>query len=400
MKWDQVKLKVVSILVGGYAFKSSNMTDTCLPNYLPVIKIGNVSISGTLDLKNVQYHKYTKDLEGYNIKVGDVLIAMTGATVGKVSISSQNDLLLNQRVGLIRPKKDVITQRYLHHALCNAIFYEYCQNTAGGGAQGNISPSQILEYSIPLPPLHIQEQIADTLDKADALRRKDQELLTKYDELAQAIFYDMFGDPVRNEKGWEVKKLKEISIKIHSGNTPMGGSNVYVEKGITFFRSQNVWKNRLDYDDIAYLDEKTHKSMSKSSLHHRDILMTKTGRINTENSSLGRAAIFLGNDNTANVNGHVYLIRLQKGEVNEFVLHILTTKEYRNLIREVCVGGIDKRQLNKDHIEQFPIIYPPLHLQGMFVNKLLLLQKQKNHLEVTAKESENLFNKLMNLNFS
>jgi type I restriction enzyme S subunit len=120
----------------------------------------------------------------------------------------------------------------------------------------------------------------------------------------------------------------------------------------------------------------------------------------TENSSLGRAAMFLGEDNTANVNGHVYLIRLKKDEANEFILHILTTKEYRNLIREVCVGGIDKRQLNKDHIEEFPIIYPPLKHQYDFVTKLLLTQNQKKQLEVSAKESKNLFNKLMNLNFS
>jgi restriction endonuclease S subunit len=64
------------------------------------------------------------------------------------------------------------------------------------------------------------------------------------------------------------------------------------------------------------------------------------------------------------------------------------------------VGGIDKRQLNKDHIEEFPIIYPPLKHQYDFVTKLLLTQNQKKQLEVSAKESKNLFNKLMNLNFS
>jgi type I restriction enzyme S subunit len=74
---------------------------------------------------------------------------------------------------------------------------------------------------VPLPPLHIQEQIADTLDKADALRRKDQELLEKYDELAQAIFYDMFGDPVRNERGWECRILSDLA-EIIMGQSPPG----------------------------------------------------------------------------------------------------------------------------------------------------------------------------------
>ncbi|HFI5291053.1 TPA: restriction endonuclease subunit S, partial [Citrobacter freundii] len=96
-------------------------------------------------------------------------------------------------------------------------------------------------------------------------------------------------------------------------STPKGGSKVYVDKGITFFRSQNIWKNDIRLDDVAYIDEKTHNSLKKSSLKHKDILMTKTGRFNTKNSSLGRAALFLGDDDSANINGHVYLIRLRQG---------------------------------------------------------------------------------------
>ena len=115
-------------------------------------------------------------------------------------------------------------------------------------------------------------------------------------------------------------------------------------------------------DDIAYIDEATHVSMNRSSLKHGDILMTKTGRINTENSSLGRAALYMGEDDAANVNGHVYFIRLRGGVNNKFILRILVSDEYKDYIRNVCVGGIDKRQLNKDHIENFPIICPPKSL--------------------------------------
>lgn len=70
----------------------------------------------------------------------------------------------------------------------------------------------IEDLQIPLPPLPIQKRIAEILDAADALKRKDQELLKKYNELAQAIFIDMFGDPVKNEKGWEEVMLKDWSL--------------------------------------------------------------------------------------------------------------------------------------------------------------------------------------------
>lgn len=106
--------------------------------------------------------------------------------------------------------------------------------------------------------------------------------------------------------------------------------------------------------------------MKKSSLKHKDILITKTGRINTENSSLGRAALFLGKDDSANINGHVYLVRLDGSVVPEYVISILTSEAYRKYIRKVCVGGIDKRQINLDQVEEFPIILPSVEQQNEF----------------------------------
>ncbi|PBH55551.1 restriction endonuclease subunit S [Clostridioides difficile] len=205
----------------------------------------------------------------------------------------------------------------------------------------------------------------------------------------------MFGNPVNNPRGWEVKRLNDISTEILSGTTPKGGSQVYIEKGIIFLRSQNVWKNKLVLDDVAYIDEETHNSMKKSSLKNRDILITKTGRINTENSSLGRAAMFLGEDDSANINGHVYLIRLKKNIINEFVLFILTIDVYREYIRSVCVGGIDKRQINKEHLEEFPIILPPVELQNEFVGFIKEVDKLKLKIEDSLKQLEDNFNSLM-----
>jgi type I restriction enzyme S subunit len=266
---------------------------------------------------------------------------------------------------------------------------------ANGSSVPQLNNKQISPLSIPLPPLDQQKKIAAILDAADAYRKKTKALIVKYDELTQSLFLDMFGDPVGNPKGWKVNNLKNISNKIHSGNTPKGGSKVYVDEGITFFRSQNVWKNRIVYDDVVFIDQATHDKMLKSSLKHRDILMTKTGRINTENSSLGRAAMYLGEDDQANVNGHVYLIRLNEGVLNEFVLHILTTKQYRGHIRRVCVGGIDKRQLNKGHIEDFPIISPPIDMQENFISRLLLMKQHKDKLKASLAQAEDLFNSLL-----
>lgn len=274
-------------------------------------------------------------------------------------------------------------------------YIEELRKQAIGGVIKYIKLENLTEALIPLPDIKIQKHIVFNLSKAKGLIDKRTEQIGELDTLIKARFVEMFGDPIKNPMGWKVKKLGELSIQINSGNTPKGGEQVYVDKGIAFFRSQNVWKNRLEMDDIAYIDETMHKSMSRSSLKHGDILMTKTGRINTENSSLGRAALYLGEDDKANVNGHVYFIRLKPNINNRFILRILVSNEYRDHIRSVCVGGIDKRQLNKNHIEDFPIICPPEDMVDEYVAFSDQVDKLKVEVQKSLDELQTLFNSLM-----
>ena len=274
-------------------------------------------------------------------------------------------------------------------------YIEELRKQAIGGVIKYIKLGNLTNALIELPSIHKQRSIVDILEKIRNVIAMRNAEVNKLENLVRARFVEMFGEPVTNPKGWPVKKLKELSIQINSGNTPKGGAENYVEEGITFFRSQNVWKDRLEMDDIAYIDAETHASMKKSSLKHGDILMTKTGRINTENSSLGRAALYEGEDDKANVNGHVYFIRLKPGINNKFVLRILVSPEYRDLIRSVCVGGIDKRQLNKEHIEDFPIICPPADMVNEYIALAERIAKSKAAVQKALDQAQLLFDSLM-----
>ena len=323
---------------------------------------------------------------------GDLIIAVSGDP-GEPSILNVDACIHDGFVGLRNLDNTMVYTPYLYRFF--KYFKEKNKSLAVGAIYKNLNTDQIKGLKIPLPPLPQQKKIAAILDHADQIRQLNKQIIKKYDQLTQSLFLDMFGDPVTNPMGWEVKKLEEVTTKIHSGNTPKGGSKVYVSHGIMFFRSQNVWRNRIELEDIAHLDISTHNSMKKSSLKHRDILMTKTGRINTENSSLGRAAMYLGENDKANVNGHVYLIRPNGVIINEFILFILTTIQYRDYIRRVCVGGIDKRQINKNHIEDFPIVNPPIVYQRNFVNRLQAIEAQKAQAQASLQKSEELFNSLL-----
>jgi type I restriction enzyme S subunit len=264
---------------------------------------------------------------------------------------------------------------YLYYFL--ETYIEELRKQAIGGVIKYIKICNLSDAVIELPSIEKQKKIVKILKSSKKCLDMRNTQMAFLDGLIKARFVEMFGDAVANPKKWPVKKLKDLSVQINSGNTPKGGSENYVKEGIAFFRSQNVWKNRLEMEDIAYIDAKTHANMKRSSLKHGDILMTKTGRINTENSSLGRAALYLGEDDMANVNGHVYFIRLKPGVSNMFVLRILVSPEYVDLIRGVCVGGIDKRQLNKEHIEDFPIICPPTDMVNEYVKFVCQVDKSK-----------------------
>ncbi|MDR2651102.1 MAG: restriction endonuclease subunit S, partial [Prevotellaceae bacterium] len=167
-----------------------------------VVKIGNITSNG-IEVDKIEYYSFI-GLEKYIIRKGDILIAMTGATVGKMCVSQLNNCLINQRACIIRGK--TINNAYLSYLLKAKEFYDYCQNNAGGGAQGNISPTQILNYKIPLPPLEVQEQIVAEIETYQKI----------IDGARQVI--ENWKPKIKVDEKWEMVKLGEY-IDFVSGLT-------------------------------------------------------------------------------------------------------------------------------------------------------------------------------------
>lgn len=320
------------------------------------------------------------NVDFYHQESSYVAVVKDGAGIGRTALYPAKSSVIGTMQYLL-PKKNVLPEY-----LCYVVKYMHLEKYFSGATIPHIYFKEYKSEEFNLDSLDKQVKIVSILGKIEKVIQSRQKELKLLDELIKARFVEMFGDPISNPMEWPVKRLAEISLLITNGNTPKGGSENYVDKGIMFLRSQNVWRNRIDLGDVAYIDETTHFAMEKSSVHNKDILITKTGRINTENSSLGRAALFHGKDNSANINGHVYLVRLDGTMIPEYVVAILTGEPYRRYIRKVCVGGIDKRQINLDQVEDFPIILPPLELQKQFANFVAQIDK----LKVVVKLTENI----------
>ena len=176
-EWENRKMKTLVSFINGYAFDSASFKTVGL---YPVIRIGNI-VNENISYESCTYVNQNDGLDGYSIKEGDLLIAMSGATTGKVGrVKSNQKGYINQRVGIIRGNYI----EGIFYILQTFGFEEYVKLSSIGSAQPNISSTGILNFTIPVPPLSEQHLIATYLDnkcsQIDSLIALKQ---TKIDEL-------------------------------------------------------------------------------------------------------------------------------------------------------------------------------------------------------------------------
>jgi type I restriction enzyme S subunit len=189
----------------GFAFKSGLFKE----NGLPIIRITNVD-GRNIDLTDVKYFDpvdYRENIKSYEVINGDILIAMSGATTGKIGYYSHStSAYLNQRVGKFLPKEEILNNRFLYHFLLSKVVEIYV--FAGGAAQPNLSSNMLMEkLEIPVPPLEVQEEIVITLDLFTTL---EAELEAELE--ARKMQYTHYRDSLLGFEGKEVewKTLGEL----------------------------------------------------------------------------------------------------------------------------------------------------------------------------------------------
>ncbi|EJL6632415.1 restriction endonuclease subunit S [Vibrio cholerae] len=180
--------------------------------------------------------------------------------------------------------------------------------------------------------------------------------------------------------GWSMVRLGEIVTKMGSGSTPRGGQKAYVDDGVIFLRSQNVWNEGVRLDDVAYISDEVHQKMSNTKVLPGDVLLNITG------ASLGRTTIFPSDFVEANVNQHVTIIRLIELEMNKFVHLGLMSPMVQKLVwgRQV---GMAIEGLSKKVLEQFEFPIPPINEQHRIVAKVDELMTLCDQLEQQTEAS-------------
>lgn len=226
MSSELVQLGDVADFINGYAFKPSDWGD----EGKKIIRIQNLTNS------DKPYNRTNvKVPEKYLVKNNDILVSWS-ATLD-VFEWQDDDALLNQHIFKVVPDYKKVDKQYFKFALKKAI--TEVLSFLRGSTMKHINRGDFLSLKIPLPPLAEQQRIADILDKAEAITQKREQALTLCDEFLRATFLDMFGDPVSNPKGWDVKKLSRFG-EVITGSTPSRGKPEYYGNHIEWIKSDNI----------------------------------------------------------------------------------------------------------------------------------------------------------------
>lgn len=333
-------------------------------------------------IKNINFYKSEKPY---------IAIVKDGSGVGRTMILPEKSSVIGT-MQYIFPR-DNIDIRYLYYAITSMDLSKYCT----GIAIPHIYFKDYKKEKLNLPSISEQVNIANKLDLMQKIIDLKQQQIENLEELIKSQFVEMFGDPFDSSK-WKLKKLGEVVESIYDG-TNIPPKYYQTEGKVLFLRIQNVWRNEFRLEDSVYVSEETNKRYIDTSLKKGDLLITKIGRYFTKESSLGRVAIYLGEDNKANYSNNIMKIRV-KDEINsEFLNILLNLDDYQKYIRRVSKGGTDKRALSKSVIEKFPIINPPIELQKQFIEIVRQINKQKVILKKSLKEIKELQESLMNRYF-
>lgn len=383
MSWEMVKLDELCKMNSGGTPSRTNLS--FYNGDIPWAKISDIENAEGGVIKYTEEHLTVDGLASINNRLfdkGTLLLAMYGS-VGKVAFAGL-EMSTNQAILGIKIKDESkLSYSYLKYWF--QTIKEMLLNRAVGGTLQNISLGIVKDLQIPLPPLDTQKRIAEILDAADALKRKDQELLQKYDKLAQAIFIDMFGDPVKNEKGWPVKTIGEFG-QISTGNTPSRvESENFNTKYIEWIKTDNIDEYNIFISQASEYLSKIGLLKGRSTPAGSLLVACIAGSID----SIGRAAL---TNREVTFNQQINAINPNEN-VNSIFLYYLI-KNSRKHIQSHASNGM-KRMLSKGEFEKIKLILPSIIVQKEFESIITQMYSQYEKVKSSNDMSNSLFQTLL-----
>ena len=375
--WEYKKLGEVGKIVTG-STPSTKDESNYSPREYCFVKPSDLPSEGIADIEETEYYVSQVGLSKSRVlPVGSVLVSCIGS-IGKIGILTK-EACSNQQINAIIPQ-DETDSRFIAYSLYAQRFV--LESIANAPVVPIINKTDFSKIRIGIPPLSTQLAIVSELDKINELIRLKKEQLKDFDNLAQSLFYEMFGDPVENEKGWEVKKLGEIG-EFKNGLNFSKDENGHSIKflGVSDFQNKkSITSDQLDY-------------ISLSECVQEDYLL-KTGdivfvRSNGKKELIGRSVKMYITEPTT-YSGFCIRCRITDEKVDkDYIAILLKTPIIRQLMTN-SGRGCNISNLNQKVLNSIPIILPPLSLQRLFAQRIEQIEREKSEVQKSIQDLETL----------
>ncbi len=389
--WHKLQLKRHCSVSGGFAFPSDSLGD----EGTPVIRIGDILTDGSVSLTNCKYVgngdsiAYSK----YRVSAGDLLMAMTGATIGKAGWYKEKETaLLNQRVGTFKAGA-TIDVNFLWYVLASAGYQEHIRLTAFGGAQPNISDTGMLAYETAFPSLLEQRTIAAFLDyettRIDQLIAKQQRLIELLKEKRQTVISHAVTKGLNPNVPMKVSGVEWLGqVPEHWVATPLKHyakvidckhiTAEFTDQGFPLASISEVKGWSVNLVNAKRTSTKFYEELIEGGRKPRpgDIIYSR-------NATVGEAALVTEDMPDFAMGQDVCLIRLCDSLESEFLLYVLKSGVIETQLSLAMVGSTFKR-INVDNIRNFLLALPPKSEQKAIVKTLSNLTSKYDSLVFKA----------------
>lgn len=329
------------------------------------------------------------------LKKNDILIARMPDPIGRCCLfpfSEENKYVTVVDVCILRPKENV-DNSYLKYAINSPFVRHEISRQVTGTTRQRITKKKIGELDIPLPPLPTQKKIAAILDAADAYRQQTKALIEKYDQLAQSLFLDMFGDPVVNPMDWD----KEMGSTFYEVRGRVGWKGYKKtdlrDSGPLVLGATHI--NKSGYIDLAkpvFITEEKFLESPEIMINRNDLIFVQRG------NTIGKVGIVSKPIGKATINPVVLILR-PKDTAPLFILHLLLNEHLKQKIIELNSGSAQP-MITQKSMNEYEFINPPINLQNQFADRIQLIEQQKQQAQASLQKAEDLFNSLLQRAFS
>jgi type I restriction enzyme S subunit len=327
------------------------------------------------------------------VKNGDVLINITGASIGRTTVycGEDNKANVNQHVCIIRLKDfKTIDPFYLSYFLSSNSFQRHIVKINAGATRQALNFSQIGKFKIPIPSIKTQKKIVEMIKKAEKLKEYRAEADELADEYLNSLFSEMFGDMSNKNPKFPIKSLKD-NIDILTGYAFK--SKDFIEEGVPVIKIGTVNKGFFDIKTFSFLPSNFLNTHENYIIYRGDLLISLTGTTGKED--YGNVCFAENHEEKYLLNQRVAKISVNESIFNKYYLYFAFKHPAIKLELIKSNRGIRQANISKEDILKLKVPIPPLELQNQFAQIVQKVETLKTHQAQSKQEIDNLFNTLM-----